>query len=109
MPATHHWTVAEDATITSMARAGQSWTKIAAALGVARQTARTRGAALGVYSGIALSGAGEVARARAAAQVIAREIEIGRTDDPLPPGHPRSWSDCLGMREPYPVELVMTP
>lgn len=76
MPRRLLWTEAQDSQIRRLRTEGASWDTIAAVLGMARWTVIDRGRRIGAL--------------RPARQCVPPPEDPAR--DPLPSGHPRSWS-----------------
>jgi hypothetical protein len=95
MPRKLVWTAAQDTQIRRLRAEGASWDTVAAILGLARWTVIDRGRRIGAL--------------RPPRQSVLPQEDPAR--DPLPPGHPRSWSvltaGTLLEGTPYPLPVFV--
>ncbi len=80
MPPKHFWTPAQDEILRTHRTNRQSWSSIAHSLGTTPDVARERARAIGIR------------RATAPHTTAVHESAADPDREPLPPGHPVSWS-----------------
>jgi hypothetical protein len=119
MPAKITWSPEADATILHHHRIGTTWDRIAALVGVSRNTAMTRGAQLDRNPALRPSDALiQAAANRAAARVALEQLTYRAPPaprianrDPFPAGHPITWqllTDGTGLAgAPYPERVFV--